>query len=347
VAFLFLFVWWLVRWSAATVLMLAVMAGAGYYVLNEALRGGSHIEIPDVTNRPITEAYYLLAAKGLESGEQKMVADERVPKYYVINQRPAAGKIVRTGRRVFLTVSAGSQALAPPNLVGKTLDKAEEEVRRSDFSLGTVARLPHDTPRDTVLAQDPMPTNLIPDGARINLLVSDGQPVRAFIMPDIQGKPVDEAMALLAPLNVKPVPNPLNLPDQPPDVVLDQVPLPGTIVQEGDRVIYGVNPSGQVNLPDAQRWTKEIAYVVPNSWFEREVRIDTIDRNGARKIMFPLEKHYVDGAPPRFSSGYTIYIPQIAYIDKVTIEIYLDGQLVQSYTFEGDGEPLIAQYQVQ
>ena len=92
IAFLFLFSWWLMRWSVATVLLLAVMAGAGYYVLNETLRGGTHVEIPDVTLRPITEAYYLLASKGLESGEQKMVPDNHVPKYCVISQRPAPGK---------------------------------------------------------------------------------------------------------------------------------------------------------------------------------------------------------------------------------------------------------------
>lgn len=345
-AFEILFLWWLMRWSAATVFFLAVMAGSGYYVFNEALRGGAHVEVPDVSGRPITEASFLLASKGLELGEQKMLPDNRVPKYYVISQRPNAGKVVRTGRRVFLTVSAGTAALTPPNLVGKTLEKAEEELRKSSFGLGTVARLPHVSARDTILAQDPAPERMTPDGTRINLLVSDGFATRAFIMPDLVGKKVDEVLGILAPLNVKPVPNAVAMPDQPVDVVLDQMPPAGTILQEGDRVVYSVNPSGEVTMPDAQRWTQEIAYVVPNSWFEREVRIDTVDRNGVRTTLFPMEQHYVDGAPPRFTSGYTIVIPPVSFIDKVSVEIYLDGQLAQSYTYEGDREPAIAQYQV-
>jgi len=348
VLFVFLFLWWCARWSFATAFFLALMAGAGYYVYYESLKGGAYVEVPDVTLRPITEASYQLAEEGLEILKPKMVADEQAPKYYVISQRPAPGKVVRTGHKVFLTVSAGTESLAPPSLVDKPLAKAEEEIRRTSFALGTVARVRNTAPRDTVLAQDPASARLVSASTRINLLVSDGasETKPAFIMPDLVGMPVGDVDEALAPYGIKAKPNRVDMLGQRFDVVLDQRPAAGTLVQEGDVVTYDVYPSGSVQLPDAQRYVR-IVYVVPHSWFEREVRLDTIDRNGKRETQFPLERHYVNGMPPKFRSGQTIKSPPIGFIEKMTVEIYLDGQLAQTHVYEGENEPVITQYTVQ
>ena len=323
------------------------MAGAGYYVFYESLRGGAYVEVPDVTLRPITEASYKLAEEGLEIPKPKMIADE-APKYYVISQRPAPGKVVRTGRKVFLTVSAGKESLAPPNLVDKPLAKAEEEIRATSFALGTVARVKNTAPRDTVLAQDPSPARLVSASTRINLLVSDGatETKAAFIMPDLVGMPVADVDAALAPYGIKAKPNKVDMPGQKVDVVLDQRPAAGTLVQEGDVVIYDVYASGSVQLPDARR-SVQIVYVVPHSWFEREVRLDVIDRNGVRVTAFPLERHYVNGMPPKFRSADTIRFPELKFFQRMTAEVYLDGQLAQTYVYEGENEPVITQYTVQ
>ncbi len=118
---MFLFVWWCVRWSLAIVLFVAVMLGAGYYVYHEALTGGKHVEVPDVTMRPVTEASYLLAEGGLELGPQTQIPDDRVPKYYVIAQRPASGKVIRVGRKVSVTVSDGISLM-----VGSAITEASD-----------------------------------------------------------------------------------------------------------------------------------------------------------------------------------------------------------------------------
>lgn len=318
------------------------MAGAGYYVFTQALQGGATVKVPDVTMRPVTEASLQLAEQGLEIGKQAQMPDERVPKYYVIAQRPSAGKVVRTGRKVYLTVSTGAGEIAPPALVGKALQQATDEIHRSSFNLGNVARIADAAARDTVIGQDPDATQRVPNGARINLLVSDGQQgAGAIIMPDLVRKNASEVGKILEPLGLKPKPVSVDLADQPFDVVLDQRPQAGSQVQAGDVVEYSVRPSGNVAMPDVQRKTPDLSYVVPSSWSEREVRIDTVDRNGVRNTIFPLERHFVDGLPPRFKSGSQLQIPPIFFVDKVAIEIYLDGQLSKSYFFEGDQPPVI------
>ena len=341
--FILSFIGWSIRWTVATVFFLCVMAAAGYWVFTQALQGGASVKVPDVTMRPVTEASFLLAEKGLEMGKQTQVADDRVPKYYVIAQRPAGGKVVRTGRKIYLTISTGTESISPPDLLGKTLQQATDDIRRSSFNLGNVARIAHSTPRDTVISQDPDPTRLVSSAARIDLLVSDGQlSANAFIMPDLIRKSVQEVAQIVDPLGLNPKPMYVELPDQPFDVVLDQRPPAGSLVQQGDVVEYSVRPSGNVALPDVQHKTPELSYVVPASWFEREVWVYTLDRNGVPKMIFPLDRHYVDGQPPRFASGSTVLIPPIAFTDKVTVEIYLDGQLSKSYYFEGDAAPVVS-----
>lgn len=347
IAFVFLFMGWCVRWLLATAFFLAVMAGTGYYVYNSVLSGGAYVKVPDVTMHPITEASLILAQQGLEVDSQNQVADERVPKYHVIVQRPAAGKVVRSGRKVYLTVSAGNESLSPPDVVGKSLAEAEEALRQTSFSIGSVARIADASPRDTVLAQDPAATRLVASNATISLLVSDGRSAgNAWLMPDLFHKPVQEVLQLLAPFNVKPVPNIVEQSDQPMDVVLDQQPSAGSLIQEGDRVVYSVRPSGTVSLPDVQR-KANITYVVPAAPYDREVRIDAIDRNGTRVTLFPLEKQYVNGEAPRLAPGSSLALPPVSYVDRMAIEVYIDGQLAESRFYEGDGEPKITPYSIQ
>ncbi len=325
----------------------AVMAASGYYVFTRTLEGGEYVKVPDVTMRPVTEAAFALAEQGLEIGKQSQVPDDRVPKYYVMVQRPAAGKVVRTGRKVYLTVSAGTEAVSPPNLAGKSLQQALDEIKRTSFAMGNVARVMDNSARDTVLGQDPVPARLASSSSRINLLVSDGPRNATTFMPNLYHMTIAEAERILAPFAVKFKPNKVDLPDQPVDVILDQQPAAGTLLQQGDLVVYTVRPSGGVALPDAQRKASQIDYVVPPSWFEREVRIDTIDRNGTRTTIFPRESNYVNGQPPRFAAGAKLGIPGFSFIDKATVEIYLDGQLVESHYFEGDKPPEVKHFNVQ
>ncbi|HRT20266.1 MAG TPA: PASTA domain-containing protein [Candidatus Hydrogenedentes bacterium] len=347
IAFVFLFMGWCVRWLLATVFFLAVMAGTGYYVFNYLLSGGAYVKVPDVTLRPITEASLMLAQQGLEVGGQTQVADDHVPKYHVIVQRPAAGKVVRGGRKVYLTVSAGNESLTPPDLVGKTLTEAAEILRQTSFTLGAVARIAHSSPRDTVLAQDPAPTRLVASNTVIGLLVSEGRRAgNAWIMPDLFHKPVQEVLQILAPFGVKPVPNIVNQPDQPMDVVLDQQPAAGSLIQEGDRVVYSVRPSGTIALPDVQQ-KANISYVVPPAPFDREVRIDAIDRNGTRVTLYPLERQYVNGEPPRLAPGSSLVLPPVSYVDKMAVEIYVDGQLAESRFYENGAEPIVTPHAIQ
>lgn len=339
--FIFRFVWWSARWVCATVFFLAVMAFAGYYVLNYALAGGEYVRVPNIVHRHVTDASYVLAESGLEMGKIEEMPDDHVPRGHVIAQRPPAGKVVRTGRKVSPIVSSGTELMPAPNFLRRPLSEARDELQQLSFAVGTVARIPHATPRDTIIAQDPPPSMRVRPGTTIHFLVSESRSALTFLMPDLVGRPVEDVLRILSPMGVMPVPRRVESAAM-KDVVLDQEPAVGTLIHEGEKVFYSVCPSGAVALPDAGRRAK-VTYTVPQSATPCEVRVDTVDRNQVRQTVFPRDVDYVFGAPPRLVSGQSITIP-IWFFDELAVEVFLDGVKVQSRYYKGDAEPVVTEF---
>ncbi len=322
----------------ATVFFLLVMAAAGYWVYMEALDGGQHVTVPDIVGLPSTEASHVLAEQGLELGKPTQTPDKRVPKYHIIAQRPPSGRVVRTGRKVYPTVSMGSEFLNAPDLLRKSLEDARREVTQTRFRVGSVARIPHKTPRDTVIAQDPAPGRKIPNQGSISLLVSGGTGESSAFMPDIRGMAVPEVLRILAPYGVTVVPNEVDYPGAREDVVLDQDPSPDTLIYEGQVVVYDVKPSGAVQLPDT-RYQVEVLHRFPYDWYARDVRVDVVDRRGNRQNALSKGPRFDEASRAKYVAGSTIRIP-VTYIGEASVEIHVDEECVETYLLSQGADPV-------
>lgn len=320
------------------------MIGAGFYVFNRAVEGGASVEVPSVTGLPLAKASNLLAEAGLELGEQTHVVNDRYPPYTVLLQRPESNRVVRQGRKIDLTVSAAQQYESAPRLMGQSLEAALADLDRTRFVSGSIARMPSEAARDTVLAQDPLPGTEIAPGEEIHLLVSEGPKVSSLFMPSLVGKPLDEAKAILSAMNVKAVPFKSNQYGAPYDTILAQNPEPGTVLHEGQSITYEVRLGQDTILPNARRRV-EVAYEVPRVSHNPQVRVDVIDHEDKRTTVYPRPSHYVNGAPPRLLAGTRMTIP-VTYLGEATIEFYADGQLHKTYQYFGDSEPIITNYDI-
>lgn len=327
--FILRFIAWSIQWTVATVFFLLVMAGAGYYVFLEALDGGQYVTVPNVLGLPITEASFMLAERGLELGKQEQVTHPTVPKYHVIAQRPDAGRVVRTGRKVYPVVSMGTPFLSAPSFLKKALNDARQEITESRFRIGTVARIPHKSPRDTIIAQDPPAGQAVPSQGSIHLLVSAGSDRQSAFMPDIRGKTVQEVLAILTPYNVTLVPNLVDIPGAMEDVALNQDPPPDTLIYEGQIVTYDVKPSGTVEVPD-MRHQAEVRHVMRYDWFDRDVRVEVIDRSGNRSVAWTKSPLFDEQSKSTYRAGSAIRIP-VTYVSEVIVEIYINGALEEAY----------------
>lgn len=316
------------------------MAASGYYVFSEAVQGANCVTVPDITGLPVTEAARVLASNGLELGKQTPRTSDKWQPDYVMYQTPAAGKVVRSGRKVYPTVSRTEFASAP-DLRGKTLEEAIAELGRSQYQQGQISRIADQSPVNTVLSQDPPAGHQLPENSKINLLVSSGPGQgQQLYMPNLIGMTSQDALNTLKPLGVEAVPVKVDRPDAPANVVIDQRPDSGTLITPGTRVYFDIRS----DVPIEGAWRDvTVSYTVPQSWMQREVRIDVITKDGARQTIFPPREQYVDGKPPVLDPGSKVN-QKIRFRDEILVEVFLDGVKARSYHYVGDSDPEIVNY---
>lgn len=95
--------------------------------------------IPDVTNKSLKDAIFLLEAYGFEKGSVT-TADSELPENVVISQSPKGNKEAEAGTKVNLVISNGKsdKAVEMPNLLGLTLEKAKAAITKNNLTVGKI-----------------------------------------------------------------------------------------------------------------------------------------------------------------------------------------------------------------
>jgi hypothetical protein len=221
--------------------------------------------------------------------------------------------------------------------VNRSLEDARQSIRRGRFREGTVARIPHKTPRDTVLAQDPSSGRDVKHQDGIHLLVSAGLQESREFMPDIRGKGVQEALKILSPYNVMMVKREVDTPGVLEDVVLNQEPAPFTLISQGQVVTYEIRPSGSISLPDSQ-FEAVVRHSMEFDWYDSNVEVDVINLKGERRTLKAYPPRYDELSKSQRVAGSTIAVP-VQYIAEATVVVSVNGDIAASYYIKDGEEP--------
>ena len=93
-----------------------------------------------------------------------------LPEGRVLAQSPQAGNELRKGQVIILQVSQGGTLHTVPDVKGKTLAKAQEEIKSQGFSLGDVIRISEPNVKaGTVIAQSPSAPASVNSGRKTSL----------------------------------------------------------------------------------------------------------------------------------------------------------------------------------
>ncbi len=207
---------------------------SGYVVLNLALERGK-IEVPVVIGLELKEAARQLREVGLQP---RMVAEEyhgNFPKGTVIRQSPAGGSRVRRNAEIRLTISRGSDETLAPDLVGSPLTRAQRILAEQGMLVGKTAKVHTSVPAGEVIAQDPPAGFPARRGGVVNLLISLGEEERFYLMPNVVGQRLAEALTLLKGMGLDPKVTYESFPDFVGRVVL-QDPSFGARIKEREQV---------------------------------------------------------------------------------------------------------------
>jgi serine/threonine-protein kinase len=165
-------------------------------------KGSTKAEVPDITGLSMEEAKALLTARKLGWVVKDSVYSDTVKRDYIVSQDPAAGEEVAPGKKISIILSLGSEKTEVPDITGMTKDKAIAELRRRGLQL-VVEEQKKDSgaPEGQILSQKPAAGQRVDPGTKVSVVISVGSEIA--IAPDLVGKTLGEAMAMLDTLKIR------------------------------------------------------------------------------------------------------------------------------------------------
>ncbi|MEL1134152.1 Stk1 family PASTA domain-containing Ser/Thr kinase [Desulfitobacterium sp. THU1] len=198
--------------------------------------------VPPLVGKSINEAgYFVERAKLYLDPETQEENSDTVEKGKITRSEPQEGTSVKEGKEIKIWISLGPQQVKFPNF--KTGDITQETAINNLKSLGfsedniTIqADQKSSLPAGIVAEQDPAPGLDWPKNGYVTLFISAGKGGQPEPLPSVIGKPPAEAQAILIQYGLVVTPATEDSTEFPPDVVMDTIPKPGTMVKKGDSV---------------------------------------------------------------------------------------------------------------
>ena len=136
------------------------------------------------------------AQSATEQAAEESAARERRHRRNVV--LGVLGAIVAIGLVVFAVVTvlgSGTQNKEVPNLLGMTLEEAQQAVESEGFAIGDVGEgYSSEYPEGQIYEQSPNATRMMPEGTKINIRISNGEaPVEQVEVPDLTNMTPEDA----------------------------------------------------------------------------------------------------------------------------------------------------------
>jgi serine/threonine protein kinase/beta-lactam-binding protein with PASTA domain len=155
----------------------------------------------------------------------------------VVSQNPAAATQLAPQSSVTITVSSGAQV---PNVVGKSLSTATQDLRNAGLSVGTVSyRSSSNIASGDVISQSVPAGSTAQAGATVNLVVSNG-PATSTV-PSVIGLTATAASSDLSSAGFSPVAQNAYSSSVSAGIVFAQSPSAGSTIAKGSTVRYTVS----------------------------------------------------------------------------------------------------------
>lgn len=188
---------------AGLFLFMVLVVVSGLVTMNLAVKKGE-VLVPALKGKELSTAINELGKVGLTLKIEEQRAGAREPRGTIIAQEPDPGAKSKKYRQVKVVISTGQKGSDAPNLIGKTLVAAEQELGAFGLASGNIIRVHGDAPAPgQVIAQYPAPGVALDPGAKVNLLVSLGRAGESYLMPNLLGMTLQDATRVVKELNMQ------------------------------------------------------------------------------------------------------------------------------------------------
>jgi serine/threonine-protein kinase len=155
---------------------------------------GAVEKVPDVTGMSFAEAKTRLEKEGFDVKKGEPRFSDKYRAGMVMMQLPYGGAQTKEGRRIYLTISRGSEMIPMLDLVGMPMRDARIALMRQGFDIGDVTYEYNDTIMRDLIYWQSIPPKV---GARpttlVDVMISRGPSTRFTMMPNLIALDVETA----------------------------------------------------------------------------------------------------------------------------------------------------------
>ncbi len=317
----------ILKTTALIIIFLLVVGASAYLTLTLIIKSEDTVVVPDLVGKNAVYVLELLTGLGLNTKVKGFEYSADVPKNHVILQEPDPGTEIKKARDVRIVLSKGSKSISMPNLKGLSIQQARIILEENGLCQGEISSTySTKTRKDEILAQVPSAGSMITRGGCVNLLISIGIRPRSYMMPDLIGLSLDDAIPLIESSNLLlgEIKSFVHV-DKPLDTIVEQDPLSGHRVIESSIVSLVINRSPHKEgreYFDGSTGIGLFRYRLNNGFLKKRIRVRLnsfgVSSDLLNELMKPGEEVW-------------LLIPKNK---NTSVFLYEDGELVKTQVFD-------------
>ena len=298
--------------SLAFILTMVVFI-LGMFKIVDPLKKTDDLEAPDFIGMMYTEL------SEYKDFKFEIVTPEYTKDYergQIIKQYPNAGKLVKKGSTIQITVSLGPALITIPDFENYDLSIATAQLQKLNIKYTVVEGYDENIPSGKVIKTEPAAKEEIVEGTPIVVYLSRGNQTKIFNMPDLTGYTLAGARTYLQSLNLKIG----NITEEASNEIK------GTVISQSPEVGSPVKSGTYVNLVIAKEYEKT-STITTRVVMPKKTEIVLVDVKIGDSVLW---SGYVDLSETR------VWTPTFKGEGKVAVAIYLNDQIYREYSINFD-----------
>lgn len=313
-----------------TALGLAFVLAAGasaYLTLTFIIKSEDTVIVPNLVGKDVVSALEILTDLKLNTKVSGSEYSRQFPKNHVTFQEPDAGSEIKSDRDVRIIISKGAKTILMPNIVNLSEQQARMIIEENGFTRGQMSHTYNGSVEPAhVILQIPSAGTTITRGAKVDILVSSGSRPVAYVMPELSGHSLDQAVLMIENANMT-VGKIRSRFDklQIRNMVIGQDPPAGYGVNVNDPVHLVINrPSGSTNGDRLHRplYGSLLQHRIKSGFLKKHVRVEMENSNSTTDLFDDYVK-----------AGDKIWI-LVPRDHDAAVFIFEDDDLVKAHVYE-------------
>ncbi len=152
------------------------------------------VEVPLIVGLHEDVAKQKIESLGLRFVVKKRVYSKDYKEGYIISQDIDPEDKVKVGYPIEVVVSKGEKLVKVPDLLNKYSSDIEVALSRVGLEQGKIVHQFSDIyPEGIIISQEPEPLSMVPEGTKVNFVISQGPKINYVIMPNLIGLNLENA----------------------------------------------------------------------------------------------------------------------------------------------------------